>query len=212
MSIIDYNVIASGSSGNAVRIENIMFDCGVPFSRMKKDLYKVDYLLITHEHTDHLKKATLNAIVRQFPNIRIYSTYRVSRLNENVVAINLDYLPIDLGDKLMYAVDVPHNVLTYGYIIVGPEKTYIYATDLSNTESLSKFCTENGFTFDGVFLEANYDPEKLRAMGDEWHGQYNAYYDSSARHLSKDDSTLFYAKFKKKDGEYIELHKSRRFY
>ena len=43
--MLDYNVIASGSKGNAVRIENIMIDCGITFGRMEEDLYKVDTLI-----------------------------------------------------------------------------------------------------------------------------------------------------------------------
>ena len=42
--MLDYNVIASGSKGNAVRIGNIMIDCGITFGRMEEDLYKVDTL------------------------------------------------------------------------------------------------------------------------------------------------------------------------
>ena len=50
---LNYNVIASGSSGNAVRIGSIMVDCGVGFTEMKEDLYQVDTLLIRQGGRDH---------------------------------------------------------------------------------------------------------------------------------------------------------------
>lgn len=209
---LDYHIISSGSSGNAVRIGNILFDCGVPFRKLKDDLYIVDYLLITHDHQDHVKESTLASIAKEFPNIRIYSTYRVARMNENVVPINLDYLPIELGDTLVYAVEVPHDVLTYGYIALNSEVAYVYATDLSDTKSLTELTQKLGIRFDAVFLEANYDPEKIKAVGNEWHGRYNPYLDSTNRHLSTDEAARFYAKFKKEGGEFIELHKSHRFF
>ena len=91
---LDYNILSSGSIGNAVRIRNIMIDCGIAFSKMKEELYKCQYLLITHDHQDHAKPAVLKQIVAQFPNIEIYSTYKVARMNDAVTAINTDYLPI----------------------------------------------------------------------------------------------------------------------
>jgi L-ascorbate metabolism protein UlaG (beta-lactamase superfamily) len=211
---LDYTVLSSGSIGNAVRIRNIMIDCGIAFSKMKEELYKCQYLLITHDHQDHVKPAVLNQIVTQFPNIEIYSTYKVARMNDAVTAINTDYLPIWLQKARcnMWAVPVPHNTLCFGYVLRFEDLDILYATDLKTTEELEAFTEENGIRYDYTFLEANYDETKLRLLGDSWHGQYNAYVDSSERHLARDESLRFYAKHRKEGGEYIELHKSTRFY
>ena len=215
VSPLDYTILSSGSVGNAVRIRNIMIDCGIAFNRMKDELYKCQYLLITHDHTDHVKPQVLKKIVKMFPNIEIYSTYKVARMHESVIAINTDYLPIFLSkaECSMWAVPVPHSTLTYGYVLRFRDGTdLIYATDLKRTDELDQFSEEQGIRYDYTFLEANYDPVKLKMLGDSWHGQYNAYVDSSERHLSKDDSLKFYIKHCKEGGEYIELHKSGRFY
>ena len=214
MSDLDFNILSSGSIGNAVRIRNIMIDCGIPFKKMKEDLYKCRYLLITHDHQDHVKPAVLNQIVEQFPNIEIFSTYKVARLNDAVTAINTDYLPIWLSSVNcnMWAVPVPHNTLCFAYVLRFDDMDILYATDLKNTEELERFSEEHNLTYDYTFLEANYDEIKLKMLGDSWHGQYNAYVDSSERHLSRDDSLRFYVKYRKKGGEHIELHKSTRFY
>ena len=214
MTELDYTILSSGSIGNAVRIRNIMIDCGIAFSKMKEDLYKCQYLLITHDHQDHVKPAVLNQIVEQFPNIEIYSTYKVARLNDTVTAINTDYLPIWMqkANCSMWAVPVPHNTPCFGYVLEFDDLNVLYATDLKNTENLDSFSRQNDFWYDYIFLEANYDETKLRLLGDSWHGQYNAYVDSSERHLSRDESLRFYVKRRKEGGEHIELHKSTRFY
>ena len=214
MTKLDYMILSSGSIGNAVRIRNIMIDCGIAFNKMKQELYKCQYLLITHDHQDHVKPAVLKKIVEQFPNIEIYSTYKVARLNDAVTAINTDYLPIELvkAGCEMWAVPVPHNTLCFGYVLKFDDLDILYATDLKNTEELSEFSSGNGFRYDYTFLEANYDETKLRLLGDTWHGQYNAYIDSSERHLGKDEALRFYARHRKEGGELIELHKSTRFY
>ena len=214
MSELDYRILSTGSIGNAVRIRNIMIDCGIAFSKMKDELYKCQYLLITHDHQDHVKPAVLNQIVEQFPNIEIYSTYKVARLNDAVTAINIDYLPIWLEKSYcnMYAVHVPHNTICFGYVLMFDDLNVLYATDLKNTDSLTEFTEEGKLQYDYTFLEANYDETKLRLLGDSWRGQYNAYVDSSERHLAKDESLRFYVKHRKEGGKYIELHKSTRFY
>lgn len=191
-----------------------MIDCGIAFKKMKEELYNCQYLLITHEHQDHVKPATLEQIVKQFPNIEIYSTYKVARLNDMVTAINTDYLPIWLPKAKcnMWAVPVPHNTPCFAYVLRFDDLDLVYATDLKRTDELEEFTDKERIKYDYVFLEANYDQTKLRLLGDSWHGQYNAYVDSSERHLAKDESLKFYVKHKKEGGEYIELHKSSRFY
>ena len=214
MSDLDYRILSSGSIGNAVRIRNIMIDCGIAFNRMKDELYKCQYLLITHDHQDHVKPTVLNQIVEQFPNIEIYATYKVARINDAVTAINTDYLPIWLSKAgcNMWAIPVPHNTPCFGYVLRFDDLDVVYATDLKNTDELERFTENSGIRYDYTFLEANYDEAKLRMLGDSWHGQYNAYVDSSERHLARDDSLRFYARHRKEGGEYIELHKSTRFY
>ena len=214
ISELDYKILSSGSIGNAVRIRNIMIDCGIAFNKMKEELYKCQYLLITHDHQDHVKPAVLKQITEQFPNIEIFSTYKVARMNDAVTAINTDYLPILLPNAScrMWAVPVPHNTICFAYVLRFDDLDLVYATDLKRTDELEEFTEKEGLRYDYTFLEANYDQTKLRLLGDTWHGQYNAYVDSSERHLAKDDSLRFYVKHKKEGGEYIELHKSTRFY
>lgn len=53
--------LASGSKGNSILINNILIDCGISFRQIKtrlasigKSVNDIKYLLITHEHNDHI--------------------------------------------------------------------------------------------------------------------------------------------------------------
>ena len=56
---MNYNIISTGSQGNAIVLNNIiLLDCGVPF-RDLKDVYKgLKIVLLTHIHGDHFNKTT----------------------------------------------------------------------------------------------------------------------------------------------------------
>ena len=57
--MIRYNIIATGSTGNAVKINDILIDCGVSFKKLK-DVYKhIKLVLLTHEHSDHFRPSTI---------------------------------------------------------------------------------------------------------------------------------------------------------
>ena len=58
-SKLNYEIIASGSSGNCVVIEDMMFDVGVPYSKIRKYLYNIKYLFISHAHSDHINNLSL---------------------------------------------------------------------------------------------------------------------------------------------------------
>ena len=225
---VKIQILGSSSAGNAVLAKipvepgrepvGVLFDAGLPFGKLKETLYETDFLLITHDHSDHVRRETLQKIAKYFPSIRVFSTYRVARLCDSVTAINLDFLPISLGRGLeLFAVEVPHGgSLCYGFFLSwGPEtgrKWLLYSTDLSSTKPLEAFCREHGIRLDVCLLESNFSPERLKLFGDHWRGRYNPYVDSSSRHLSRDEHLLFAHKYLAKDGLDYELHKSERFY
>ena len=66
-----FNVIATGSTGNAVVInDSILIDCGVPYKALepvKKDLKLV---LLTHVHSDHFKPRTVRALHKERPALQ----------------------------------------------------------------------------------------------------------------------------------------------
>ena len=205
MTSLDYRVIASGSSGNAVRVENIMFDCGIPYKRMKEDLYKVDTLLITHSHSDHVQPATLEHIRSDFPRIKVYGNYDVAYHWQLDKVIGTK--PFTRPKRIIIPFDAVHDVPCTGYIVQVKDLNILYCTDTARIQ------IPDGYPIDYCFLESNYDERKLRELAKQYrsHG-----YDptvSSHRHLSTQKCKEFYfINRRNSESQLIELHKSRRFY
>lgn len=206
MKSLDYNVIASGSSGNAVRIENIMIDCGIAFKKMHEDLYKVDTLLITHAHGDHVHESTYEAIRSQFPRIKTYANPDVAYRFPVDVVIGSKKIILP-KKRIIRPYEGRHDVPVTYYIITMNKLNILYATDtyyVDNPEEIP---------IDYFFLEANYDEKKLLAMRKQYKTRSYDPIDSSLRHLSVQKAKEFYyVNRRNAESELIELHKSSRFY
>lgn len=202
---MDYEIIASSSSGNCVIINDVMVDCGTTFTSIKKKLYNIRYLLLTHTHGDHIKPSTLNKIKQQFPRIviignhEVHQTYGVNLVSNSGFTVKTDhynFLPFD-GE---------HDVVTQGFTWEYQGAKIIYITDTSTLDHapLDKY--------DYLFLESNHDEKKLEKAISERKGFYSPYL-SAKRHLSTQECKLFYYMNRKdKSSKLIELHKSNRFY
>ena len=203
---LDYHIIGTGSSGNAVRIENIMFDCGVPFSHMKEDLYKVDTLLITHSHSDHIKPATLERIRKEFPGITVFGNADVAYQYDVDMVVGTKPFSLRKRRKVI-PFDGVHDVPVTGYIIQMKGLNILYMTDTARVNPPSDLL------LDYIFLESNFDERKLRQEAKRYkkHG-YDPYL-SVTRHLSTQKCKEFYYTHRRnEESKLIELHQSQRFY
>lgn len=203
---LDYEVIGTGSTGNAVRIRNIMFDCGMPFKKMKDALYKVDTLLITHSHSDHIKEKTLTAIRKQFPRIRVYANWHVAQRFAVDVPIGTAEFELKNG-----AMVVPfygeHDIPVTGYAVDFGDCKVIYATDTCKIEN-----PVPDWKYDAVFLESNYDPQKLAVIGKQYQKTGYDPFVNAKRHLSCTQCKAFYFGSRKdRESLLVELHQSKRF-
>lgn len=206
MKEIDYNIIATGSSGNAVRIESIMVDCGIAFSKMKEDLYKVDTLLITHAHSDHVKPSTLDRIRKEFPNIKVYGNADVAY--QYPVDKVVGTAPFKLRNKReVIPFDGVHDVPVTGYVIRMKGLNILYMTDTARVNP------PGDLKYDYVFLESNFDERKLRELSKQYRRRGYDPYSSVTRHLSTQKCKEFYY-VNRRDGNsvLVELHQSHRFY
>ncbi|WNF18879.1 MBL fold metallo-hydrolase [Staphylococcus warneri] len=203
---MQYEIISTGSKGNSVVINDIMIDCGIAFKKLKEYLYDIKYLLLTHIHNDHIKPTTLKRIRKEFPHIKVISNYEVAQLYDVDHIINAGY-PIDIDNYTFEAFECVHDVVTYGYVWTFESNEIIYATDTNSLENAPER------KYDYLFLESNYDEEKLElARGKRSKYGYDPYI-SGLRHLStKDCKTFYYLNRRDKTSELIELHMSERFY
>lgn len=200
-----YEIISTGSKGNCVIINDCMIDCGVPFKKIKKQLYNIKYLLLTHTHGDHLKLKTLQQIAAQFPRICIIGNYEVhAAYNCNIIA-NAGF-DIVTDDYVFHSFELIHDVLTYGFCWTYNGHEIIYATDTSSLKNAPDK------KYDYFFLESNHDEAKLEEVRNQPKGAYNPYL-SGKRHLSTQQAKLFfYLHRRSHDSKLIELHQSARFY
>ena len=205
--MLDYKILATGSKGNAVRIENIMIDCGISFKRMKDELYKCDTLLITHCHSDHVKEKTLFQIRKEFPRIRVYGNWETA----NAFAIDkvIAEKPFQLkrGNITVYPCYGKHDVEVTCYAIDFDGFLVFYATDTSEVKN------PTDRKFDAIFLEANYDEKKLNEIGKQYQTRSYDPLWNAHRHLSiRACKEFYYSNRKDKECPLIQLHMSERFY
>lgn len=213
--MIDYEIISTGSTGNSVRIENILIDCGVNFEKLEHFIYDINYLLLTHVHGDHIHQATLNKIKKLYPIIKIIGNSDVNKtFGVDIVlnpgeSIDTNSLHLDAACNVT-AFHAPHDCPCNGYVLHIKGSNIVYATDLYTTKYIPKE------KYDYVFLEANYDSDLIETirLHKDLQKQYNYnVVDAAYRHLSKQDSKAFYyGNRKNKDSVYIPLHQSQKFY
>lgn len=200
-----YKVVSSGSQGNCVIINDVMVDCGVPFKEIEEYLYDIRYLLLTHSHSDHINKTTLNRIKKRFPRIAIIGNYEVHLLHR-VNHISNNGFDVELKNYTFTPFECVHDVVTQGFTWKYKGHDIIYATDTASLEHAPRK------KYDYLFLESNHDIKKLEKVRAERDGSYSPYL-SAMRHLStKDCKTFYYLNRKSRESELIELHQSKRFY
>lgn len=70
---MEFDVIATGSSGNAVVINGeILIDCGVSMKKLRESGYikNLKLVLLTHAHGDHFNAAAVRALHKERPALR----------------------------------------------------------------------------------------------------------------------------------------------
>lgn len=203
---LDYRIIATGSTGNAVRIRDIMIDCGIAFKKMKEDLYKVDSLFLTHSHSDHINPATLASIRKEFPRVKIYGNAHVAYQFDVDMVIGTAKVRLP-RDRIVIPMEGLHDVpVSYFYIFMDG-LNILYATDTHRVEN------PDDIPLDYVFLESNYDETKLRELSKQYRRRGYDPVKSSMRHLSTQQCKEFYYVYRRDENSpLIELHQSHRFY
>lgn len=209
--MLDYEIISSGSSGNAVLIDDVLVDCGVSFAKIKPYLKKVNYLLITHIHSDHLKQNTYRRIRQLYPRITTIGNWQVAQEVDLDIICNAT-VPVKALDYTFLPIEVPHDVLTYAYLWSTHDGNVLYCTDTYDTTSIHDAL--EGKKVNYFFLESNHDEGKVEAIRKTARKKYGYdAYSGAKRHLSTQQAKSFYYLHREsKDSLWVELHKSSRFY
>lgn len=198
--MIEAVALASGSNGNAIYVETpdarLLFDCGLSARRLGEraakrgvDLDRVDALIVSHEHSDHVAGA---GVVHRRHGMPVYGTRgTLSMIRDKIGPARLVDFPagasLPFGEStVVHTIPTPHDgvdgvcfVVEHGGLRLG------VMTDLGHPfEELHR----NFRTLDGAFLEANYDTDMLL------HGSYpwslKERIAGPRGHLSNDDSAM----------------------
>lgn len=205
------DIIASGSSGNAVVVDKkILIDCGVSVRKLKEHIRSIRLILLTHIHGDHFKPTTLQKILQLSPLSRVAYAPHFQPFIETA------HIPEKRADKLipdtMYDYGIcrvtpfliPHNVPNAGWkVILSNGKQIFYATDTSN---LSGIKAKN---YDLYLIEANHEIDEIkeRIQRKEEAGQYSYEVSAMQNHLSKEKADEWLRQNMGTNSEYIYMHK-----
>jgi len=166
--------LASGSKGNCTYIESdttrVLVDIGVTAKYVVDNLAElniapesVDAILVTHEHSDHIKG--ISTFARKY-NTKIFCAEILKECLINQLQGCKDLIccysgEFEIGDLRIVPFPVSHDsVACFGYRVMDGDASVSLVTDLG-------FCPDSVFkvikSSAVVYLEANYDPEMLFA-------------------------------------------------
>lgn len=205
-----YNIISTGSKGNAViYFDSILIDCGVPYSHIKPYIDKIQMVLLTHQHSDHINMSTIKQIQFNRPSIRFGCGVFLSEILSDVRNVDVfeagriyNYGLFKVSPIILY-----HDVLNFGYRIFKDGKKVIHATD---TVTLDGITAKN---YDLYAIECNYDEDKVFDVIREKtaRGEYAHQRGSINSHLSKQQAQAFVLNNAGTNYEFIMLHQSSEF-
>ncbi len=184
--MLSFCSLRSGSSGNMLLVEGrrtrLLVDCGLSSQRRCRQLLeeevglsqRIDGLLVTHAHSDHVNYSTLRVMdelgipvyahrqTREEIGHRYLNPYRLP------ASVDLSGLEMRTFARAPFAIDgmrvtpipVPHapHVTTHAFVISEGEFSLLIASDFNDPEAVIPHIYDR----DLIYLEANYDPELLR--------------------------------------------------
>ncbi len=187
-----FYVLESGSKGNCTVVKGkstvLVIDCGgtkkyikEKFSRIGLDYQKADALLITHEHTDHIKQ------LKMFSEVDIFSPCKLGEYDVNIVT---PYQQFEVGEFCITPLALSHDVAhVVGYIITDGQETLVSVTDTGYVSHLNEQHIANA---DYYIFESNYDTGML--MSSDRPVQLKVRIISDSGHLGNEDSARVLSK------------------
>ena len=168
----------SGSSGNCYYLytetDGLIIDIGVGLRTLKKhfrdyglSLSSIHYVLITHDHADHIK--SVGSISHEY-NLPIYATENVHegidrnycitrKLPSTMRRVLVPGHPLQLGSFLVTPFSVPHDATeNVGYLVKVDNVNFCIITDVGEvTDEIKQYIIQADY----LVIEANHDIEML---------------------------------------------------
>ena len=166
----------SGSTGNSLLVETdntkILVDAGESAKKIVSalsligvDISNIDAILVTHEHSDHVK--SLGTLSKKY-NIPVYANQntwnampeqkqKVLEKNQNLFKVNEEF---EVKDLIFRPFHIPHDAADpCGFNVFYKNNKISIATDLGHiTPEIVNNLEKSSF----ILLESNYDPDILK--------------------------------------------------
>lgn len=208
-----YNIIASGSDGNAVLINDNSFliDIGVPYREIEPYVDTINYVFITHIHSDHFNKSTIKRLAKE----KILIKFIVgSHLEEEMLKLvrkeqlfivqpNRKYRL--LNDFSISPLNLYHNVDNMGLKLEIRGLKMFYATDTYTLDGIE------AVNYDYYLVERNYCEIKANEILEKARLKNSFTYveQSMENHLSKQKLEEWLARNDRTNkGKVVYLHES----
>lgn len=188
------SVLASGSEGNSTFIETedakILIDAGMNtkyiktrLSELGVDIKEIDYILMTHNHNDHI--AALATFLKQSPAKLVTTKSMIETLEsikdyDNIMIHEND---LEIGKTKIRPFKTSHDAIdSRGYLVEDESSSVVYMTD---TGYLNQKFFDMLYDKNIYIMEANHDVEMLingrypkwlksRILSDQGHLSNNA--------------------------------------
>lgn len=211
-----YNIISTGSQGNAVIInDSILIDCGVPWKMLKPYAKQLKLVLLTHQHGDHFRPGTVRALHQERPTLRwcccewMVGPLLESGVDKRVIDVVETNDPERTSRALIYSnltivspEPIPHNVLNCGWHIRTGGEWLFYATDTSTLDGVE---AKNYALY---MVEANHEKAEIEARIAEKQatGEFSYEIAAAKNHLSREQAEDWLYKNMGPSSQYIFLH------
>ncbi|MCF0124792.1 MAG: MBL fold metallo-hydrolase [Clostridia bacterium] len=181
--MLNFCSLYSGSSGNSLFVETkdtkLLIDAGVSCKKIETalndinvDPCKLDGILVTHEHTDHVQ--SLGTLSKKF-DIPVYVNQKTidampkqrDKISDKNIKLFTPNKQFDIGDLHINPFSIPHDAADpCGFNIYNGNNKISIATDIGHMNNeILKNLEESLF----IMLEANYDPDVLRCSSYPFH-------------------------------------------
>ncbi|OXM14478.1 MBL fold metallo-hydrolase [Paenibacillus herberti] len=177
-----FTVLASGSTGNATLVQSgdkmVLVDAGHSLKKLEELMsqqgvsgHDIDAVLITHEHSDHIKG--LNALARKY-ELPVYANEAtwgaLERHTSHVPAERRVIMrtgdEADFGSMRVRSYPISHDAAEpVGYTFMDDGYKLSLATDLGYVSDMVR---RSIIDSDVLVLESNHDPEMLRMGRYPW--------------------------------------------
>lgn len=208
-----YNIIATGSKGNAVLInDEILIDCGISWKKLEPYIKRLKLVLLTHIHGDHFNAKTIARLHKERPTLRfgcchwmvrplLYAGVSTRAIDIYFLCETYQYERFDVKAKSL-AHDVPnccYEITLYG------DGSVFYATDTGTLDGIqSKYN-------DLYLIEANHTKSDIEARAKEKieRGEFAYEIRAAANHLSYEQAMDFLAENMGPNSQYVLLHQHK---